>query len=355
VVGVKAAPDLQALLVQQNATTPTFDLVDIRNREVKSTVLTLPTDKYSDATTEGIAHDFKLQTWDESGRHILVKHTYGDSVEWIVMDVENIAASTNVTQLLGLPLTDIQFAGTSGNILYGLADGDIRRLDLSGATISRVLVSKVTSFAMYGNTILTYVGEDLTNPAQRVVGFYREGDQSAYVLQTFTDASARLAIDTSRYHDNDYIAFAENNKVTILEGSYPNSEQLRSDKLVIVAEWTLPAAVDSLSISPDGSYVIAQAGSTLQSYEIEHDRTITATVDTSDTQPHTMQWLDKAYVSGVYDNKLTIREYDGANVHQIMPAVSGFDVTLSQNGRYIYGVNNTDGTFRLERVTMILE
>lgn len=355
VVAVKAAPDMQTLLVQQSATSPSFELIDIRNKDVRSTTITLPQEAYSDATTDGVTHTFALATWDESGRHILVKHTYRDTTEWIVMDTDDIASSVNVTRLLSIPLTDVQFAGTSGNTLYGLADGSVRRLDLSSATISRALVSKVNSFDMYKNTTFTYVGEDTTDATQRVVGFYRDGDEEPYILQTFTDASARLAVDTVRYHTSDYVAYAENNKVTVLQGQYPNADQARSDALNVVAELTLPSAIDRLSFSPEGDYVVAQAGVTLASYEVEHLRKNTATIDTSETQSHNMQWLDKAYLWAVYDGHLSIREFDGTNVNVIMPMEPGFDATLSQNGRYIYGVNNTDGTYRLERVTMILE
>jgi len=355
VVGVKTAPDLQTILVQQKADTPSFELVDIRNKEVRSTTITLPQEAYSDPTTDGVTHTFSLATWDESGRHILVKHTYNETIEWIVMDTEDIASSVNVTRLLSIPLGDVQFAGTSGNTLYGLANGDVRRLDLSSATISRVLASKVESFDMYKNTIFTYVGQNPTNPDQRVVGFYRDGDEEPYVLQTFDDASARLAVDTVRYHTSDYLAYAENDKVTVLQGQYPNADQSRTDALNTVAEFTLPSAIDRLSFSPEGDYVVAQAGVTLKSYEVEHLRTNTATIETSESQSHVMQWLDKAYMWAVYDGHLSIREFDGTNVNVIMPMEPGFDATLSQNGRYIYGVNNTDGTYRLERVTMILE
>jgi hypothetical protein len=355
IAAVKAAPDMQMILVQPAANAPSFELIDIRSKDVKSTNITLPAESYSDATTEGVTHTFELTNWDESGRHILVKHSFKDTSEWIVMDTEDVDTSVNVTRLLGVQLQDIQFAGTSGNILYGLTNGDIRRLDLSSATLSRVLVSKASSFTMYKNNTLTFVGENPENAAEKVVGFYRDGDESPYILQTFSDVNAKLAVATVRYHTSDYIAYAENAKVTVLQGQYPNADQSRDSTLNVVAELTLPSAIDRLSFSPEGDYVLAQAGVTIQSYEVEHLRQNTATIDTSEQTPHLMQWLDKAYVWAVYDGHLSIREFDGTNVNVIMPMEPGFDATLSQNGKYIYGLNKTDGTYRLERVTMILE
>lgn len=355
VAGVKAAPDLQFIVVQKDAATPSFDLVDIRNKEVRSTVISLPADLYSESATEGVVHSFSMESWDDSGRHMLVRHTYNDSTEWIVMDTEQVGSSVNASRIAGLSFTDLQFAGTSGKILYGLADGDIRRIDLSSATLSRVLITKAASFNMYGNNRLTYVGEDVTNAQQRVVGFYSEGDDQPYVLETFKDPAARLAIDTVRYHSSDYIVYAENDKVTLWGGRYPNADQERSATLRVVTEMKLPGLVDTLSFSSTGAYLVAQSGQTQQSYELEHDRTSVTTIESGDVQAPPLRWLDRAYLWNIYGGQVSIREFDGANPNTIMPAEAGFDVTLSQNGRYIYAVNKTDDGYRLQRVTMILE
>jgi len=38
-----------------------------------------------------------------------------------------------------------------------------------------------------------------------------------------------------------------------------------------------------------------------------------------------------------------------------MPMEPGFDATLSQNGRYLYGIAKSGDTYQLQRVRMILE
>jgi len=67
-----------------------------------------------------------------------------------------------------------------------------------------------------------------------------------------------------------------------------------------------------------------------------------------------LKWLDDAYVWAVYDGHLSIREFDGANTHVIMSMEPGFDATLSQNGKYLYGISKTGDTYHLQRVTLIL-
>ena len=353
VATMKAAPDLETLLVQPVATEPALERIDIRAQAVVPTTITLPETLYSGADDEETTHTFALDEWDESGRYILMKHTFNQSTEWLVIDTEDVNRSTNISRLLSINLSDVQFASTNGNILFGLTDGVIRKLDLSNATISRGLVTRVESFQMYDANTLTYVGIDPADETQRVAGLYRDGDSEPRVLRSAPLAST-LRIDTSQHYNDDYVAIAEDRDVTILKGQYPSSPQDVSS-LERFGEFTAPAAIDQVTFSPEGDYLVAQSGSAFQSFEVEYKRVNSATVDIETDRAPQLRWLDEAYVWAVYDGVMSMREFDGTNANAIIPAVPGTDVTLSQNGRYIYALSKTDDTFRLERVTMILQ
>ena len=91
------------------------------------------------------------------------------------------------------------------------------------------------------------------------------------------------------------------------------------------------------------------------SYEVEYKRETRSTIATSETQPHSMLWLDQAYLYAVYDGHLSIREFDGSNVRVISAAEPVFDATLTENGRYLYSVTKSGVNYQLQRVKMILE
>lgn len=350
---MKAAPDRQTLIVQTAPSQPTLERIDISTQTVVASSLTLPTALYSGAADQTGAHAFTLNEWDQGGRYVLVKHTYSDKMEWLVIDTEDVARSVNVTRLLSIELSDLQFAGTSGTILYGLTDGVIRRLDLSNATISRGLVTNVSSFELYQANTLTYIGTDPANATRRVAGLYRDGDAEPRVLRT-ASVTTPLTIDTTRHYNDDYVAIAEGQAVTLLKGRYPSSA-LDTSSLSLFATFPAPAAIDQVQFSPEGDYLIVQSGVAFQSYEVEYKRLNSATVDIDASQVQPLRWLDEAYVWAVYDGMLSMREFDGTNASVLMPAIAGLDATLSQNGRYLYALTQTDDTFRLERVTMILQ
>lgn len=346
----KASPDYKTMVVQEKASEPTLQIVDVRSQQTRTSKITIPGSVYTSASK----HVFTIDQWDKGGRYLIVKHDYGSNTEWLVVDTENVNDSVNVTRRLSVSLQDLQFAGTNGNTLFGLADGSIRKLDLSAATISRALVSNVKSFEMFETNIMTYVGTDSNNTKQ-VAGIYRDGDESSHVLRTVASLKTPFRIDTSRYYSDDYVAISEGLKVTVLKGRYPTSSQDETTSLKQVAEFKTQANVESLSFSPVGDYLIARAGLTFVSYEVEYNRITKATVETKEAKARDFAWLDEAYVWVVYDGHLSIREFDGTNAHSIMPMTAGYDAMLSPNGRYLYGMVKDGNTYRLQRVAMIVD
>lgn len=355
VVGEKASPDYKWLLVQEKSDAPTFQLVDLRSQQIKSSQITIPANLYTDAATAGVTHTFSIESWDDNGRYVIVKHTYNDKTEYIVIDTQDVGSSVNVSTALSVPLTELKFSGTSGNIFYGLTDGTVRKLDLSNSTISRALVSNVKTFSMYDTNIIAYTGIDPANTAHQVAGLYREGDSEPHVLRVVNDLTTPLTIAATKYYSDYYVAISQGMKVTVLKGSFPSTSDTDNSSLKTYDDFTVSSNIDTTGFSESGDHLVVQSGLNFTSYEIEHMRRTDSTVTTSEQTSHTLQWLDDAYLWAVYDGHLSIREFDGANTHVIMSMEPGFDATLSQNGKYLYGIAKTaNGKYALQRVTMIL-
>jgi len=349
--------DGKAMLVQQSASVPTFQVVNLQSDDIKSTTITLPATSYSEATTPGMTHTFTISQWDIGDRYVLIQHTYGDKKEWLVMDTKNVSASKNITATLDLDISHVVFSGTSGNILYALAGTDIRKLDLSAGTISRSLASNVTSFDLYQPDVITYTGTDPADAAKSVVGFYRDGDDAPHVLRSVTtDPTVPLHIATTHYFNQDYVAIAQGNKVDITAGSYPSSGSDDNSSLAPFASFTFPTSVDTLSFSTKGDYLRVQSGAAVMSYDIEHQLTssYTLTADANVTVT-SLQWLDDAHSWSDYGNNLIMREYDGANEVSLNSVVSGQGVALTQNDKYIYSLGKTATGYDLQRVRLILQ
>ena len=345
----------QTLLIQPDQTSPVLTLVDLSNDSTPQSTITLPVSLYSEASTPGMSHSFRLDQWDSAGRYVLIQHSYGDKSEWIELDTKNVSASINVTKLFDISITSAVFSGTSGSTLFVLNKTDIRKLDLSAATISRSLVPNVTSFSVYDSDIISYVGTDATDSSKRVVGVYRDGDSAPHILRTITsDASVPLHIATSRYFNNDYVAISEGSKVDVLYGSYPSSPSDEGKSLLAYDSFDLAQNVNQLSFSPKGYYVLAQNGAAFAGYDIEHKTTGMSSIAATTTEVRPLQWLDNSYIWSDGDGQLTIREFDGTNTHTINTSLFGQTATLTKDGKYIYSIGKTSTGYQLQRVRIIL-
>jgi len=355
--GVRFSPDKKWALIEETATKPQFRLVDLRSTDVKTSTLDLPVETYAEATTEGVVHSFSITSWDTGSRYVLVKHLYNDQTEWLVVDTQNVSQTVSVTKLFNVGLHDVQFASTNGKVLYGLTnDGTLRKIDIAAATLSRSFVTHVESFSIYDNTTISYVGADPSDATKRVVGVYRDGDESSHILRSVADSDTALKIAASRYFSDDYVAIAEGNVVTILKGSYPSSSSQDNSSLKKFASMELAGAVSHLSFSPKGGYVVAQSGETYKSYEIEHRHAYAGMLAVKDGQTApTLKWLDVAHLWNDEGGSLIMRDFDGSNIYSIMTIEPGFEASLSQNGRFFYAIGKNDQGYHLQRVKMILD
>jgi len=277
-----------------------------------------------------------------------------------VVDTQNVASTVNVSQVLSVGLRDVRFASTNGKILYGLTtDGTLRKIDLSAETLSRAFVTHVSDFSIYDNTVISYLGTDATDANKQVAGIYRDGDESPHVLRAVTSTEANpivLKIATGRYFNDDYVAIAEGNMVTVLKGRYPSSSSQDTSSLAPITNFEMTGAVSTLSFSPSGDYVLAQSAGSFKSYEIEHDRIASGTIATTQgSSASTLRWLDIAHLWNNDADELFMRDFNGDNTYSIMKATAGFDASLSQNGRYFYAIGKTDTGYQLQRVKMILD
>ncbi len=357
VVAAKASPDMKFFVLQQAADQPVFQLADLRAAEVKFSTLTLPASLYSDATTAGVTHAFAIDEWNMGGRYMLVRHDSKSTVEWLMVDTENVTNSINITRLLSVNFKDVHFSGTSGRTLFGLADdGNIRKLDLTSATISRALVSNAENFEVYDTNTISYVGIKPTDATKRVAGVFRDGDEVPHVLRQVDSLDTVLKIAVGRYFTDDYVAIAEGKDVTILKGSYPTSSNDDIDSLKKFATMKLTNPITSLSFSPKSDYVLAEAGKEFMTYELEHFRSAMGVVNASpEASSSSLRWLDISHLWNQENGQLVMRDFDNSNVYSISAVSGNFDTTLSQNGRFFYSIGSSDKGLTLQRVKMILD
>ena len=68
-----------------------------------------------------------------------------------------------------------------------------------------------------------------------------------------------------------------------------------------------------------------------------------------------LKWLDSFVLYNFENEKMVMRDFDGSNKYSIFGAKSNFSVTLSKDGKYIYGITDeSEGNSQFSRVQMVL-
>ncbi len=348
--GMLPSPDNKSILLQQRADQPVFELADISSPQPNFTTLTIPAADYTVPTIASAPNSFTLQSWDTNGRFVIVRHDYDNKTEWLVLDTQNVNNSKNITALLSVNLSEVHFAGTNGTLLYGLNSGAVRKIDLNALTLSAPLVMNVTTFSVYETSVITYIGKN--DAGQSVAGVYQEGDTQATVLKT-VPTNDGLHIATARYYNDNYVAISTGKDIEIYKGNYPHSSA-DTTSLRLFAQFSFADSVQTLSFSPQGEYVLAQAGGNFASYDVEHMQAYASALKTK-TEGSPLRWLSLAYIYTDADGALSIREFDGTNSHIINTVVPGYAATLSPDSHYLYSVGKAaDGQMTLQRVSLLV-
>jgi hypothetical protein len=338
------SPDKKWLFILPTTDKPEFTLVDIRddNKPVFSQ-LVLPAGTYTQQ--EGVSHQFSLVEWDFGARYMLIKHTVGETTEYLTVDRTDIDRTVNITSKLGIDIQDIHFSGTSGSSFYALSDGTVRKLDGNAGTISQPVVKDVASFELYKTNTIAYVKQ----PIENRIGVGVVVDNKAVRVATY-DATVPVYVGISEYFNDYYFAIGRGTSVEI----FKDPELAVRKKIATIAT---ASSISWLRLNNSGRFVTAGTGSQFTSYDLETSGKADVNLPGTSPDPSKpLQWLDDYYLVSSADNDLRITEFDGANQHVITAALPGYAVTLNDDGKFIYSINKSQsGAYVLQASAMTTE
>jgi hypothetical protein len=354
VTSTSVSPDDKWVAIKESTDTPQIKLADISNDKVAVAAITIPTEAYTQPA-KGKTQSFSIMDWDAGSRYLMVKHSYGgDRLEWLVVDTQNVSATKNVTKLLDIQATKMVFSGNDSQIVYAQIGGDVRKVDLGAATLSRPLVTDVAEFSIFDQRTIAYSTTLNPDTKTRTVGYYEDGDQNANVIRSFQDdGTTTLHLALGRYFGTMYETIAYGDTVTIYTGDLPTSAK-EAAALKTVASMNFKGGTQYLSNRTAGRFIIAQRSDSYKTYDLELKKETTTELAGKSAVTNKLEWLDGYTAFSDRDGRLRLYEFDGTNQHDIMQVAPGFSVTLSSNEKYLYGISKDASGYHLERVQMIL-
>lgn len=345
------SPDQHVMAVIADAAAPTITLTTLNTDNPATTNISIPPAAFTQPTA-GTAQSFSLVEWDKDSNLLLVRHDVNGKAEYLSVDTRDTSHTVNISTGLGLDITSVAYALNDSNVLYILSTShELRRVNISGMTMTGPLASDVSNFVVTEPQVVTYETLPDAND-QRIVGYVSADSSKAKVLSSYSGLNgATLLASSGSYYGDHYVAILHNTTLDILQGNLPSSDSNAVLSLAPVATLTIAGGGDYLGFSPgDDRFIYVAKGTHIITYDLELNTTSTTTLQAPLT--HDVQWLDGYHiltsnVNGYY------YDFDGTNGQLFAGSTLDQPAVLSSGGKYLYYFIKTPDTTLLNRVRMV--
>ncbi len=283
----------------------------------------------ADGATTGLFQDEILTAdWDSDGNHILFKVNHEGTPEWILLDVENVKNSVNLSRDFAATFSTVEILDNSAANLIAIQDGNLRKINVSSRAISSVLVSNVQSFDHFedevvfsalnaaSNVALSSATDTAENSGQTTVKPYTIGvlnlNNKEIASLTTTASPAKVAI--SKFYDEKNITVLENMELKLYK---------KAD-FELVKEFTLTFAPEKVKVGNDGEFIEFYTGAQFATFDFE-----SLSIREWSLENENFGWLDNNMLYVVENGELIVYDFDGFNRRALLNNVSSqFPATI---------------------------
>lgn len=302
------SPDRRWLLVLQPGSMTNFDLFDLGNERLPSKPVVLPA---GIMTASEQPQSLTPTEWSTNNRHVLVKHTFGDQFEFIMIDREAPGNSFNVNRLFNISPTEVALRDKRHDRLYVLdANGTLQTADVRSRALAPLL-QRVLAFKPHGGEQVLYVTDRAASPG-KVNANILDGNRS-YTIKDLV-AGGPYLIDMARFDNRWYVAVgsAKEGKTYVYRDPL---DPLRRQ----IYQHLVPTAIlraknpTNVSFSFNARFVALQGGTEMSIYDAEMDRRFDYDMNVPIAPGSTAKWIDGHRLSILSEGKIVIFDFDGLN------------------------------------------
>lgn len=346
------------LYAEQNSAE--WRLLDIRGDEIKVTPLDLSgilpgmvevSSRKANNDVLGL-HNYRFDgeinkvIWNANDDKVLVKVFYDGKTEWVLVNLRNIAESLNITKTFGLGDVQLTMIDNAANQLYVLDGRQLKRINTADRVMSRVLLDNVMSFASYGTNAI-YLSE---NEDGRHIGVYRDDEKGGTkIAEVPKDEKIQVAL--SNYYDEDYMVYTVGDKLNILYGkipSYSEDEARVLELKELVKDEELAELPESLSVSPEGEFVVAQKAKQFMVTDLDRGDLYEYEAPSS-----ALRWFDAGMMYEIGDGQILVWDFDGTNQRDLVKSSKKSEkkletlsdsLVVTSNNRWIYYLSKDENS-----------
>lgn len=315
--------DREAMVLMNNTTKWTYLKLNAEKPESKP----LDIAKYfsgvslADSATAGLFTSEIIDVnWDYDDAHILFEVKSGDTIEWVLIDVNNPEKSINLTKEFGFDFNKIEMIDNSASTLLAIQNGNLHKIDVPSRQISASLVKDVLNFDHFKNEIVFTAKKS----DSYYVGFFKIGDNKPIELTTL-EQPAKVLI--SKFYDEKYITILQDTKLSVY----------KKDDFVKHLNFDLTFAPEKIEVGHDGEFITMNTGAKIATLDME-----AGLVREWDADSEHFDWIDNDMIYAVDSGELIVYDFDGFNRRALAKNVSShFPAGITDN-KWLYYVSDDD-------------
>jgi len=268
--------------------------------------------------------------WSKNSNKILAKIKKNKDTEYVLVDLDDVDESVNLTEEFDMEFSEAKIASDSGEKIFVIEDGNLRSISVSSKAISRVLVSDVESFTASGDTVF-YVTK---NEVNKVLGIYVDGEKSGRMIAEY-EKDANIKIALSEYLGKKYLSLAIDDQMMIYNGNYPTKSQTL-DNMKKIGTFELSFEAKEFYAYNNGRFIVARNGGDWTIFNTE----LAEFVDLKTSE--SAFWVDGFLIGEINDGKMTVCDFDGENKREVTDVDNGTTVVISKNNKFLYKFETKD-------------
>lgn len=260
--------------------------------------------------------------WDHDASHVLIQSQNEATTEWVLLDVNNVSKSINLTREFGADFSYIEILDNNSNNLLAIQNHNLHKIDIPGRLISAILVNDIIDFDHLGNEIVySAKSKTVESPESTTyydVGYLKLGDSKATIVET-TKNPVKVVI--GKFYDSKYIAVLDNDTVSIHQ-----KDTYQED----VSSFVLPFSPDTIKVGNNGEFLLLAKGSKLATLDLEANMIRQWEIEKE------YGWLDNYMLYTVSGGDLIIYDFDGLNRRVIAHNVSSHFPSTITSDKWLY-------------------
>jgi hypothetical protein len=329
-----------------------YDLNALTNQRPDQRNVSFPSSLFTSA--DGV-HTLELVEWSSDNTHLLVKHGYGTSFEFVLLNRENPQASTNINKFLKVNPAKVVLRDKKFDQWYIHTTDNSLQFAQAGSTTVTPLIAGVGMFKPHDAETLLYTQPVAGGTTQRVM---LRQDNQTFTIRDIPNGNAIL--DIARFDGAWYIVVGcEADKKTYI---YKDPADLIKDnqnqRPGPVAVLNHGGALSYAGFSQNTRFIVAQSGQHFEVYDAEDKEQYKHELKVA-LDPNTkVTWMDGHRMLGQSQNKLIMFDYEGSNYQELVPGLPGRPAMFDRDYTVLYTVDTASagsGKVNFNRTDLRLE